>query len=116
MSLSTVLLCGISVVEKKNEKERIQKQALLFVFNDFNSSYEKVLIRSNRTTVYVQQLRPMLGILYKSIMKQGPKYVTDLVVVNENSRRQFPRFQPHFTTMKYVLKIFVIKVLIFGIF
>ncbi len=39
-------------------------------------------------------------------MQQGPKYVNDFFVVNENciSRRQFPLVQPHFTFGKYGIK------------
>ncbi len=58
--------------EKKKKLERIQKQALRYVFNDFNSSYEQLLSRSNRNTIYVQRLRSILSIVYKSVIKQGP--------------------------------------------
>ena len=61
--------------EKMKKPERIQKQALRYVSKDFNSSYEQLLSRSNRNTLYVQRLRLNLSIVYKSGMKQGPMYV-----------------------------------------
>ncbi len=104
-------LCGISGVEK-NQKERMQKQALRYVhvhvYNDFNLSYEKLLSQSNgRTcTLYLQRLRSILGVVYQSIMKQGPMYVNDLLAVNEKNStwKKFPLVQPHFTARRYFLK------------
>ena len=55
--------------EKMKKLGRIQKQPLRYVFNDFNSSYEELLSRSNRSTLYVQRLRSIIGIIYKSTMK-----------------------------------------------
>ena len=63
----------------------------------------RLLSRSNRNTLYVQRLRSILSIVYKSVMKQGPMYVNDLFVINENSksRRYFPLVQPQFKTRRY---------------
>ncbi len=91
----------------KNEKVREDTKTSITLFNDFNSSYEELPSRSNTytlctaTTVHFRQ-----KIVYKSILKQGPKYINDLFVVNENSRsrRQFRLVQPHFTTRKYGFK------------
>ncbi len=66
--------------------ERIQKQALRYVYNNYSSSYEELLNKANRPTLYVQRLRSILSIVYKSLMKQGPIYVQDLFVVNEHTK------------------------------
>ncbi len=102
-------LYGISVAEKTWKKmERIQKQALRYVYNNYSSSYEELLDKSNRPTLYVQRLRSILNILYKSLMKQGPIYVQDLFVINEHSRskRYFPLVQPQFKTQRYAFNSF----------
>ncbi len=82
--------------------------AVLWHFHDFNSSYEQLLSRSNRNTLCVQRLRLILSIVYKSVMKQGPMYVNDLFVINENSksRRYFPLVQPQFKIRRYDLNSF----------
>ena len=76
--------------------ECIQKYALHYVYNNYSSSYEELLNKANRSTLYVQWLRSILSIVYKSLMKQGPIYVQDLFVINEHSRnkRYFPLVQP----------------------
>ncbi len=56
--------------------EMRQKQALRNIFNNFNSSYEELLSRLNRTTLSVQRLRSIFGIVYKSVMKQGLRSVS----------------------------------------
>ncbi len=48
--------------------ERIQKQALgyMYVYNNYSSSYEELLNKANRPTLYVQRIRSVLNIVYKS--------------------------------------------------
>ncbi len=62
---------AFSKPRKNNEKdiEWIQKHYAMSL-NDFNSSYEQLLSRPNRNTLYVQRLRSILSIVYKSVMKQ----------------------------------------------
>ena len=95
-------------LENMNKLERIQKQALRFVYNNYSSSYEELLNKANRPTLYVQRLRSILSIVYKSLMKQGPIYVHDLFVINEHSRskRYFPLVQPQFKTQRFVFNSF----------
>ncbi len=66
------------------------------VYN-YSSSYEELLKKPNRPTLYVQRLRSMLSIVYKSPMNQGPIYVQDLqdlLVISEHSKsnRYLPLF------------------------
>ncbi len=78
--------------------------------------YSIMLTRLMKTAEYVQRLRSILGIVYKSVMKQGPKYtclsLTKIVEV-EDSFRLFSHMLQLEST---VLKVFIIKLVIFGIF
>ncbi len=86
--IDTCLLVSYCVVvwhfcsreEMKQQTRADTKQALRYVFNDFNSSYE-LLSRPKRNTLYVQRLPSILSTVYKSVMKQGLMYVNALLLI-----------------------------------
>lgn len=89
--------------EKMRKIEKIQKQALRHVFNDYTSSYADLLKRADRTLMYVQRLRSILKLVYKCLNKEGPAYLHDMFTLNEgsNSRKGSQLIQPKFSTIKY---------------
>ncbi len=47
--------------------EKIQKQALRYIFNDFNASYSELLEKGNRPLMYTHRLRRILSFVGKCI-------------------------------------------------
>jgi hypothetical protein len=89
--------------DKMRKIEKIQKQALRYVFNDYTSSYKDLLKKANRSLLYVQRLRSLLCLVKKCITKAGPIYLNDMFILNEgsNSRMYYPLVQHKFSTIKY---------------
>ena len=52
--------------------EKIQKQALVYVFNYFNASYSELLEKANRPLMYSHRLRRMLSFVEKCIDGKCP--------------------------------------------
>ena len=69
--------------------EKIQKQALLYIFNDFNASYSELLEKANGPLMYTHRLRRILSFVEKCIEGKCPMYLSDLFAVNtgSNSRK-----------------------------
>ena len=88
---------------KMRKIEKIQKQALRYVFNDYTSSYLDLLKKADRTLLYVERLRSILKVVHKCLNKDGPVYLNDMFVLNEgsNSRKVCQLIQPKFNTNKY---------------
>ncbi len=84
--------------------EKIQKQALRYVFNDYTSSYANLRGKANRPLMYVQRLRSILTEVSKCLNKTGPQYLHDMFSLNEgsrNSRKGSQLIQKKFNTIRY---------------
>ena len=65
--------------------ENIQKRALRFIYDDYSSSYETLLLKSKLPTLKVRRLRSMALETFKIIHKQTPSYLHDLIKIKESS-------------------------------
>jgi hypothetical protein len=83
--------------------EKIQKQALRYVYSDFKSSYTDLRIKSDRPLMYTERLRSILKQVYRCINDLGPKYMTSIFKYNEGSRSHniLQLHQHKFKTNKY---------------
>ena len=75
--------CG-EVNTKKIEK-RIQERALRFIYRDYSSSYESLLIKSQFPPLRVRRLRTMMLEAFKILNKQTPVYLQDLLTFKNNA-------------------------------
>jgi hypothetical protein len=64
-----------------NKIEKIQERALRFIYNDYNSTYENLLIVSKLPTLKVRRLRTMAIEGYKILHKKSPPYLHDLIKI-----------------------------------
>jgi hypothetical protein len=63
--------------------ERIQYRALKFVYNDFDSSYDKLLTRAKLPTLELSRKRAILVEVYKAVNKLSPSFMWDLFHVKD---------------------------------
>ena len=70
--------CGAAHTSKM---ERIQYVALKFIYNDFNTSYEKLLARANLPTLELHRKREILVEVFKSVKNISPSFMWDLYKV-----------------------------------
>ena len=74
--------CG-EVNTKKIEK--IQERALTFIYQDYNSSYDILLSRSQLPSLRVRRLRTIALEAFKILNNQTPEYLNDLLTYKSHS-------------------------------
>lgn len=62
-----------------NKLGKLQYRALVLVYNDFGSSYEELLQRSNLLTLHIHRIRAIENEVFKMLNKMSPAYIQDLV-------------------------------------
>ena len=67
--------------------ENLQKRALRLLYNDYEISYEELLLKSDKATMNVNRLRIMCTEIYKTINNLNPDFMRDLFSLRETSRR-----------------------------
>ena len=63
--------------------ERIQYRALKFVYNDFDSSYDKLLTRAKLSTLELSRKMAILVEVYKAVNKLSPSFMWDIFHVKD---------------------------------
>jgi len=58
--------------------ERLQYRALKYVFNDFNASYESLLVLSNLPSLHLSRLRLIACEVFKAINQNSPKFIQSM--------------------------------------
>jgi hypothetical protein len=59
--------------------EKIQERALRFIYQDHNSSYKDLLVKSKLPSLKIRRLKTMDIELYKIIKKERPSYLHGLI-------------------------------------
>ena len=65
--------------------EKIQERALRFIYSDYSSSYESLLIKSQFPSLRVRRLRTMMLEAFKFLNKQTPVYIQGLLTFKNNA-------------------------------
>ena len=76
--------------------ENLQKRALRFLYNNYEISYEELLLKSDRGTMNVNRLRLPCIEIYKTINNLNPEFLSYLFNLIETSR---------FIPKKYMLNL-----------
>ena len=82
--------------------ERIQKQALRYVFNDHSSSYYVLRSKAQRPIMYVQRLRSILTEVYKCINKLGPRYLHEMFILKDANYESWNILKLYQHKFKYI--------------
>ena len=90
--------------------ERVQERALRFVYQDFDSNYEALLLRAELPTFELGRLRNFAIQVFKILNDLAPSYLSDLIISRKTTDhlRSGPRslHQPSFKTTKHWLHSF----------
>ena len=60
--------------KSKVKQERIQKRALRFLYNDYESEYEHLIVKANKPTIEVRKLRNLATEIFKTLNFQNSKH------------------------------------------
>ena len=69
------MFCGKNVNKEIN---RVHKRALRILLNDYNASFDELLIKNDEKTVHVQNLQKLMIEVYKSLNHENPSFLWDL--------------------------------------
>ena len=74
--------CGKTSTKKM---EKIQERAMLFIYNDYVSDYDSLLLKSKLPTLKAMRLRTMTIETFKILNNQGPVYLHNPVNFKSNT-------------------------------
>ena len=83
--------------------EKIQERALRFVFNDYISEYDVLLLRVNKVSLQRQRLKNIIIFVYKCVNNMQPSYLNSLFIVKHfkySLRNDILLVQPKMNTVK----------------
>ena len=83
----------VSKIYSQNRK--IQERALRFLYNDNNSTYEELLVKSDKCYMHVAHLRNLCIELYKTMEKLNPTFMQDLFHFKSSSRSTRSQRNPY---------------------
>ena len=66
----------------KRIQENIQKRALRFLLNDYESNYDQLLEKSNKSTIEIRKLRILALEIFKTINNLNPPYMKEIFELN----------------------------------
>ena len=72
------LVWHFSSCKSSNKIEKIQQRALRFLFNDQTSSYDDLLIKSDRCTMHVGRLRSLCIEIFKTLNNLNPSFMENI--------------------------------------
>ena len=65
--------------------KNLQKRALRFLYNDYDISYEELLLKSDTATMNVNRLRTFWSEIYKTINNLNSEFMRELFSLRETS-------------------------------
>jgi hypothetical protein len=75
----------------KRKQENIQKRALRFLFDDYESTYKQLLEKANKPTIEIRKLRILTTDIFKTINNLNQPYMKEIFTLktirNPNSRK-----------------------------
>ena len=94
----------VSNIKNLKKLEKIQYRALKFVFNDFQNSYEDLLVKSKNLSVSVYIMHCIVTEVFKCLNELAPVYLQDMFVRHQTryvTRNEDKLLQRRFKTEKY---------------
>ncbi len=64
--------------------EKIQERALRFIFRDFESEYQTLLVEAGRSSLYMDRLRLIVTEVYKILNGMSPVFLQEMLINKDN--------------------------------
>jgi hypothetical protein len=82
--------------------ERILYRGLKLVFNDYESSYGKLLEKAKMDSVEISRQKAIICEIFKCLHQVGPEYMNDIFTVSRHVSRRGPvLYEPRVHTARY---------------
>ena len=69
-----------------NKVESLQKRALRFLYDNYNSSYESILKLAGKSTVNVNRLRSLCTEIFKTLNNINPAFINEIFELKKTNR------------------------------
>ncbi len=104
--------CMIKLVLSNTDMlEKLQYRALRFVFDDYESDYDKLLVRANMPSLELSRLRGLCIQVFKCINNLAPQYMCKMYKLQDkdthNTRGAKALVQSHYNKVTYGSKTYV---------
>ena len=76
----------ISSTKSWKKIENLQKRALRFLLNDYESSYEKLLEKSDKSRINLRSHRSLCLEVFNTVYELNPNFMNDLFQLRESNR------------------------------
>ena len=97
--------------------EKVQARTLRFMHNDYESSYDVLLIKSEAVTMEVKRMQSLCIEIYKTLNNANPQHVNEIFALNRSlysSRRPYSLTLPRIIQSTLVLDLYDTRGLGFG--
>ena len=68
--------------KSNNRINRLHERSLRIVYNDYNSTFEELLMKDNSVSIHHRNLQVFATLLYKIINNQSPELLTNIFPVS----------------------------------
>ena len=75
-----------SSAQSLNKIEKLQKRALRFLLNDYDSTYEDLLEKSSYPNMDLRRQGTLCIEIYKTLNKSNPYYMNDIIKLRNTDR------------------------------
>ena len=92
--------------------EKLQRRALRIVFNDYDSSYQELLLKAKTSSLYVSRIKSIVIESYKCLKKTNPEFLHDFMKINNtgyNLRDPLKIQLPKTTTINHGKNTFIFE-------
>ena len=87
------LVWMFSSTQSINKIENLQKQALHFLYDDFEASYEDLLSKGGKSKINVRRLRTLCVEIYKTLNDLNPSFMNDIFKLKINGREVCDKYK-----------------------
>ena len=110
-----VLVWMFSSAKSLNRIENLQKRALIFLFDGYESTYEQLLNKAGRRSISINRLRTLCVEIYKTLNELNPSLMKNIFMVKETDGLTREQYKLNLNTPSYNQMAFGYKSLrIFG--
>ena len=75
-----------SSAKSLNKVESLQKRALRFLYDNYDSSYESILKLAGKSTMNVNKLRSLCIEIYKTLNNKNPAFMNEILELRKTNR------------------------------
>ena len=92
------LVWMFSSAKSLNRIENLQKRALRFLLNDYESTYEQLLNKAGRSSISINRLRTLCAEIYKALNELNPGLIKNIFTVKVTNRLIREQYKLNFNT------------------